>query len=168
MTHRGAGSIYRQNGSRVWWLSYYRNGRRIRESSGSSSQSKARQLLNKRLGEIATGQGVRRDAQQIRVPDLLGILRRDYEARGNRSLRRVEQAWAHIEKALAGVTVAELDYDRLDHYLLNEIEGLENPTSEVLARWLYDRLKPTLPMLSAVIVRETCTSAAEYRGDLRR
>jgi len=54
---------------------------------------------------------------------------------------------------------------RLDHYYLNEIEGLSNPTSEVLAKWLWDRLKPSLPMLSAVVVRETCTASCEYRGE---
>ena len=53
---------------------------------------------------------------------------------------------------------------QLDHYYLNEIKGLENPTSEVLAMWLWRRLKPTLPMLSAVEVRETCTVGCIYRG----
>ena len=52
----------------------------------------------------------------------------------------------------------------LDHYYLNEVEGLENPTSEVLAMWLWKRLKPNLPMLSAVEVRETCTVGCVYRG----
>jgi 6-pyruvoyltetrahydropterin/6-carboxytetrahydropterin synthase len=56
-------------------------------------------------------------------------------------------------------------YDRLDHYYLNEIEGLENPTSEVLARWIWVRLKPDLPPLSKVVVRETCTSGCVYRGE---
>ncbi len=55
-------------------------------------------------------------------------------------------------------------YDRLDHYYLNEIEGLENPTSENIARWIWDRLKPVLPDLSAVMVRETCTSGCVYSG----
>ena len=54
---------------------------------------------------------------------------------------------------------------RLDHYYLNEVEGLENPTSEVLAKWLFDRLKPALPQLAAIIVHETCTSVCEYRGE---
>ncbi|MGA9520402.1 MAG: 6-carboxytetrahydropterin synthase QueD [Myxococcaceae bacterium] len=54
---------------------------------------------------------------------------------------------------------------RLDHYLLNEIEGLENPTSENLARWIWRRLKPSLPQLSQVVVRETCTSGCIYRGE---
>lgn len=53
---------------------------------------------------------------------------------------------------------------RLDHYYLNEIKGLENPTSENLARWIWDRLQPALPQLSAVEIRETCTSGCIYRG----
>lgn len=55
--------------------------------------------------------------------------------------------------------------DALDHRYLNEIDGLENPTSEVLARWIWERLAPSLPGLSVVEVAETCTSRAIYRGD---
>jgi 6-pyruvoyltetrahydropterin/6-carboxytetrahydropterin synthase len=54
--------------------------------------------------------------------------------------------------------------DQLDHNYLNEIEGLENPTSEVLAEWLWSRLHRALPMLSKIIVRETCTSGCIYLG----
>ncbi|MBW2509171.1 MAG: 6-carboxytetrahydropterin synthase QueD [Deltaproteobacteria bacterium] len=54
---------------------------------------------------------------------------------------------------------------RLDHYYLNEIEGLENPTSEVLAKWIWERLERTLPGLSRVEVSETCTAGCVYRGD---
>ena len=55
-------------------------------------------------------------------------------------------------------------YDRLDHRCLNDIEGLENPTSENIARWIWDRLLPDLPQLTAVEIRETCTSGCIYRG----
>ncbi len=55
--------------------------------------------------------------------------------------------------------------DQLDHYYLNEIEGLENPTSEVLARWIWTRLAPRLPGLTQLVVRETCTSGCIYRGE---
>ena len=55
-------------------------------------------------------------------------------------------------------------FDQLDHHYLNEIAGLENPTSENLARWIWDRLKPALPELSAVVVNETCTSGCVHRG----
>ncbi len=53
---------------------------------------------------------------------------------------------------------------RLDHYCLNEIEGLKNPTSEVIAMWIWDRLKPQLPLLAEVVVHETCTSRCHYSG----
>lgn len=55
-------------------------------------------------------------------------------------------------------------YDRLDHNYLNDIPGLENPTSEHLALWIWERLKPELHNLTAVIVHETCTTTCEYRG----
>jgi 6-pyruvoyltetrahydropterin/6-carboxytetrahydropterin synthase len=53
---------------------------------------------------------------------------------------------------------------QLDHYYLNEIPGLENPTSEVLAKWIWDRLASSLP-LARIEVKETCTSGCVYRGD---
>lgn len=56
-------------------------------------------------------------------------------------------------------------YDRLDHYYLNDIAGLENPTSENLARWIWQELKPRLPQLQMVEIRETCTSGCRYFGD---
>ena len=53
---------------------------------------------------------------------------------------------------------------QLDHYLLNDIEGLENPTAEMIAKWIWDRLKPTLPLLDEIVVHETCNSTCHYRG----
>lgn len=55
-------------------------------------------------------------------------------------------------------------YDQLDHHYLNDIPGLENPTSENLARWIWQQLQTTLPQLSAVEIKETCTSGCIYRG----
>lgn len=55
--------------------------------------------------------------------------------------------------------------DRLDHYYLNDILGLENPTSEVLAEWIWKQIKSQLPHLTAVMVKETCTAGCIYRGE---
>lgn len=55
-------------------------------------------------------------------------------------------------------------FDRLDHHYLNEIAGLENPTSENLARWIWSELKTSLPQLSKVVIHETCTSGCVYEG----
>ena len=49
--------------------------------------------------------------------------------------------------------------------ILNDIPGLENPTSEVIAKWIWDQVKPLLPELSKVRIHETCTSGCEYYGD---
>lgn len=64
----------------------------------------------------------------------------------------IAEAWAPLHK-------------QLDHHLLNDIEGLENPTSELLAKWIWDRLKPSLPMLSELTVHETCASRCTYWGE---
>ncbi|WP_157953029.1 6-carboxytetrahydropterin synthase QueD [Limnobaculum parvum] len=55
--------------------------------------------------------------------------------------------------------------NRLDHYYLNDIPGLENPTSEVLAHWIWQQLKPGLPLLSGVRVKETCSAGCIYNGE---
>lgn len=67
--------------------------------------------------------------------------------------------FADLRTAFAPVHAA------LDHRLLNEVDGLDNPTSENLARWIWRRLKPTLPELARVVVRETCTSGCIYQGE---
>jgi 6-pyruvoyltetrahydropterin/6-carboxytetrahydropterin synthase len=54
---------------------------------------------------------------------------------------------------------------QLDHRTLNDVPGLENPTSEMLCVWLWKRLAPLLPGLSAITVHETCTARCTYRGD---
>jgi len=69
--------------------------------------------------------------------------------------------FAEIKAAFAPIE------ERIDHYCLNEVPGLENPTSENLARWIWRELGPALPLLSKVSVRETCTSGCVYRGDVQ-
>jgi len=53
----------------------------------------------------------------------------------------------------------------LDHYYLNEIPGLENPTSENIAVWIWERLKPRCAALGRITIAETCVSRCEYRGE---
>jgi len=55
-------------------------------------------------------------------------------------------------------------FDQLDHRYLNDVPGLDNPTSENLARWIWEALKPRLPLLDHIVVHETCTSACRYDG----
>ena len=67
--------------------------------------------------------------------------------------------FAEIKKAFQPL------HDELDHSYLNEIDGLANPTSENLSRWIWKRLMPALPSLSRVTVRETCSSGCIYAGE---
>jgi 6-pyruvoyltetrahydropterin/6-carboxytetrahydropterin synthase len=55
-------------------------------------------------------------------------------------------------------------YERLDHHYLNEVDGLENPTSENLAHWLWHQMKPKLPSLTRITVFETCDARCEFEG----
>ncbi len=63
----------------------------------------------------------------------------------------VHRAWAPVHEAL-------------DHRCLNDVPGLENPTSEHLAIWLWGRLRPALPLLSAIEVLESGPSGVRFRG----
>lgn len=55
-------------------------------------------------------------------------------------------------------------WEKLDHFYLNEISGLDNPTSENIAAWIWKRLKPKLPLLTEIVVAETCQSRCIFRG----
>lgn len=64
--------------------------------------------------------------------------------------------YADLKRAAEPIVTA------LDHRYLNDIPGLENPTSEILAQWVYKKLKPSLPLLYSVIIGETCTTECTY------
>jgi 6-pyruvoyltetrahydropterin/6-carboxytetrahydropterin synthase len=68
--------------------------------------------------------------------------------------------YAEISKAFKPI------WERLDHFYLNEVTGLENPTSENIAIWIWAKLKPKLPLLTEVVVAETCAARCVYRGPL--
>jgi len=53
--------------------------------------------------------------------------------------------------------------NHLDHWHLNETLKMESPTSEEVARWIFQQIKPKMPQLKSVIIEETCTSRCEYR-----
>ena len=68
------------------------------------------------------------------------------------------QDFAEIRQAIQPIL------EQLDHRCLNDVPGLENPTSENIARWIWPRLKPSLPLLSRIVIRETETSGCVYDG----
>ena len=64
----------------------------------------------------------------------------------------IKEAWKPLE-------------NQLDHFVLNDIPGLENPTAEYIAVWIWDRLRPELPQLDRIELYETPTSGVVYRGE---
>lgn len=66
--------------------------------------------------------------------------------------------YADLKRALDPIVA------RLDHFLLNDIAGLENPTSEMIAIWFWRQLKPAVPILHSVVIEETCTTRCVFRG----
>ena len=74
-----------------------------------------------------------------------------------------ERGWVMDYAAIAAAF--EPLHEVLDHNCLNEVPGLENPTTEELARWIWARLSPRLPQLSKLVLNETCTSGCVYTGD---
>jgi 6-pyruvoyltetrahydropterin/6-carboxytetrahydropterin synthase len=66
--------------------------------------------------------------------------------------------FAEVQRAFAPV------HEALDHRFLNDVPGLENPTSEHLAIWIWNQLRPALAELSAVEITETGASGVVYRG----
>ncbi|MCK4414756.1 MAG: 6-carboxytetrahydropterin synthase QueD [Candidatus Eisenbacteria sp.] len=67
--------------------------------------------------------------------------------------------FGEIKRAVAPIL------DQLDHQTLNEVPGLENATSELVARWIYERLSPVLPGLARVTVAETPAARCTYWSD---
>lgn len=62
------------------------------------------------------------------------------------------------------VAVQSLVDDYLDHHHLNETLEMDSPTSELIAKWIYDQLYDKIPGLAMIVVEETCTSSCQYIG----
>ena len=87
---RGSGSIFKQRGSRIWWIKYYRHGVPYRESAHTTDRAKARKFLSRRLAEIATGTFNGLEVERITIAELADGFLRDYKVNGRRSLDDVE------------------------------------------------------------------------------
>ena len=100
---RGTGSVYlpkdpKNPGQQLktWWISYYVDGKRKRESSQSRKKSDAQALLKRRMGEHVLGLEIGDEAKRLTFEDLEAGFRRSYENSGRRSLRRASTAWDRL------------------------------------------------------------------------
>jgi len=60
--------------------------------------------------------------------------------------------------------VVSIVIDQLDHKLINDIDGLDNPTAENITIWIWQQIKPLLPLLSRIELYETPTTGVIYKG----
>jgi hypothetical protein len=104
---RGTGSVYLKEDPnspgqklQTWWISYYVDGKRKRESSKSRKKSDAQALLKRRMGEHALGLEIGDEEKRLTFEDLEAGFRRSYENSGRRSLRRAGNAWDRPSRAL--------------------------------------------------------------------
>jgi len=114
---RGTGSIYRQPGSRNWWVCYFKDGERIRESSGSETKTGAQNFLQKKLGDVATGNFVSPKVQRITVAELFEAVLVNYRNNG-KEVKFAEHNWRlHLEPFFGRMRAANVGTDQLSNYI---------------------------------------------------
>jgi hypothetical protein len=121
------GHIYRRDNSRFWWISYYRNRKQFQESSKSEKRSDAQKLLNKRLGEIATGtfHGLKRE--KVTFDELAADFLNDYRMNARRSVDKAERSVKHLAQYFGGMRAMNIATDKIKTYIRQRQEaGLSN------------------------------------------
>ena len=127
---RGTGSIYRQQGSAVWWVKYYRNGKAYRESTHNTSEKEAQDFLTQRLGEIVTGNFYGPKSERIRIDELADDLLRDYRINGKRSLDDLDARWKlHLKPFFGDLRAIDVSSDLIARYVdKRQEQGAKNAT----------------------------------------
>jgi len=163
MRRTGGGSYYRRGDKH--WVKYYREGRPHRESTGSTRERDAIDLLNRRLGDIAAGRPLNPRADRIKVGELLDDLLNEYSVNRRASLRRLQQTLKHLRPALrhfraAAVTTADISRyiatrqaeDAMNATINRELAALKRAYS-LGCRATKILAKPYIPMLTENNVR---------------
>lgn len=115
---RGSGSIYKQKGSAVYWVKYYRNGKPFRETTRTTNRQEANDFLKQRLGEIATGNFYGPLTERVTVAELAEDFLRDYRINERRSLDDVEARWKlHLCPFFGHMKACEVSSDLVARYV---------------------------------------------------
>jgi integrase len=123
------GMLYKQKGSNRWWIKYYRNGRPIRESTGTDKEGEARRKLREKEGDIAAGRPVIPHADRVRFEELTEDFLNDYRVNGKRSLDRAERSVEHLKAYFAGWRAVHISTASVRAYIAKRQEAkAENGT----------------------------------------
>lgn len=121
------GSLYKRG--KIWWVKYYRNGRPIRESTGTDKEKEASNFLKQREGDVAQGRLIIPRVEKVRFEDLAQDYENDYRANGRRSLNRAQQNVMHLKKFFGGWRVANITTPDIRRYTTKrQEEGAANGT----------------------------------------
>src|SRR5262245_37597464 len=93
---RGLGRLFKRGS--VYWISYYHRGKEYRESSESESESQARRLLKRRLGEINAGKFIGPSEDRWTFEDMANDLGNDYRVNNRRSLPTAKYHVRHLRE----------------------------------------------------------------------
>jgi hypothetical protein len=126
----GTGSLYRRNGSPVWWIKYYRRGRPFRESTGMTDEGKAERKLKTRLAEIQLGTFSGLHVERVKVDELAADFLRDYKINSRKSADDVDARWRlHLKPFFSGMRVMDVTTSELAKYVdKRQQEGAANAT----------------------------------------
>ena len=123
------GMLYKQKGSQNWWIKYYRNGRPIRESTGTNKETEARRKLREKEGDIAAGRPVIPHADRVRFEELAADFLNDYRVNGKRSLERAERSVKQLKGCFAEWKALSITTPAVRAYIAKrQEEGAENGT----------------------------------------
>jgi len=127
---RGAGSIYRQPGCGTWTIAYYRNGRKIREATGFTDYQAARQKLNQRLAEVATGTYAGPKMERIRVSELADDFLRDQRINSRKSYGHATSRWAlHLKPFFQDYRAIDVSSALVARYVDSRLEEKAEPAT---------------------------------------
>ncbi len=174
------GSLYLRGN--IWWASYYRNGKQIRESTEyqTNQEKLAKDFLKRREGDVASGRPVSPAASKVRVEELLDDLLTDYKANDRRSLDGVTRIVARLKSTFGHRRAHDLKTDDIQRYVVDrqtspepDVPGAENATINrelaALKRAFNLALKgekilrkPYIPMLAEHNVRTGFLSEVDY------
>jgi hypothetical protein len=96
------GSLYRQAGSRIWWVKYHIHGRPVRESTGTADDHEAKRFLKTREGQTVTGQPLLPRLDRVRYQEVVEDRRAHYEATGTRDLKEFHRRVKHLDRFFGG------------------------------------------------------------------
>ncbi len=117
---KGTGHIYKRGG--IYWVQYYRNGKRYRESSYSTKETDAKRLLRRKLGEIAVGRFIEPQTEKVLLKELTDDLQNDYRVNGKRSINRIEDSIAHLLDYFIDDKAITVTTDRIRSYISHRQE----------------------------------------------